>query len=168
MKLLLTGATGFVGGALQQRIVADDRYDLTVAVRRVADLPGAVQIGNIDAQTDWTVALQGVDVVIHSAARAHILVENSANPLIEFRKINVDGTVALAQQALAAGVKRFVFISSIGVNGVSTGAQPFTESNTPAPHTAYAISKLEAEVALQELCAGSTMQLVVIRPPLVY
>lgn len=171
IKILLTGATGFVGSAIQQRIIADQQYDLTIAARRIIDILGtmrAVQIDNLTADTNWTEALLNVDVVIHCAARAHVLVESAADPLIEFRKINVDGALALAQQALAAGVKRFVFISSIGVNGASTQIEPFTEMTAPAPHVPYAVSKLEAEVALQELCADSSMELVIIRPPLVY
>ena len=170
-KVLLTGATGFVGRALQQRILIDDQYDLTIAVRSIVDAPSSVrvvQVTDLTADTDWSEAVQGVDVVIHCAARAHVLVESSDDPLIEFRKTNVGGALALAQQSLAAGVKRFVFISSIGVNGASTQVEPFTEKSVPAPHAPYAVSKLEAEVALQELCAGTSMQLVIIRPPLVY
>ncbi|WP_414730208.1 NAD-dependent epimerase/dehydratase family protein [Zhongshania aliphaticivorans] len=169
--LLLTGATGFVGREIQQRILTDDEYDLTVAVRRPVDVSvsvRAIQIANITGDTDWNDALKGVDVVIHSAARAHVLVESIADPLIEFRKTNVDGALALARQSLVAGVKRFIFISSIGVNGANTAAQPFREHDVPAPHAPYAVSKLEAEIALQELCSGSTMELVIIRPPLVY
>jgi len=170
-NLLLTGATGFVGRALQQRILADEQYVLTVAVRRAIAVPSdarAVYVADLSAETDWSEALQEIDVVIHSAARAHVLVESTADPLIEFRKTNVDGTLALAEQALAAGVQRFVFISSIGVNGANTAEQPFREHDVPAPHAPYAVSKLEAEIALQELCSGSTMELVIIRPPLVY
>jgi nucleoside-diphosphate-sugar epimerase len=170
-RVLLTGATGFVGRAVQQRIVADAYYDLTVAVRCMVAVPStvrAVQVADLTAHTDWSEALQDVDVVIHCAARAHVLVEDAVDPLIEFRKTNVDGALVLAQQALAAGVKRFVFISSIGVNGASTELAPFTENSFPAPHAPYAVSKLEAELALQKLCAESAMELVSIRPPLVY
>lgn len=170
-RILLTGATGFVGSAVLQRIVADQHCDLTIAVRKsiaVADAVRVVQVADLTAQTDWSEALQGVNVVIHAAARAHVLVENAADPLIEFRKTNVEGALALAQQALAAGVKRFVFISSIGVNGAGTGMHPFSEISEPAPHAPYAVSKLEAEIALQKLCANSAMELVIIRPPLVY
>lgn len=171
MKILLTGATGFVGGALKQRILTDEQYALTIAVRRAVDIPScvrSVQVADINAETDWTDALRGLDVVIHCAARAHVLFESAADPLVEFRKTNVDGALTLAQQALAAGVKRFVFISSIGVNAGSTHAHPFTENDALSPHAPYAVSKLEAEIALQELCAGSAMELVIIRPPLVY
>ena len=170
-RVLLTGATGFVGSAVQQRIVTDEQYGLTIAVRRSVPAENTVrvvQVPELTAQTDWRDALQGVDVVIHCAARAHVLVEDVADPLVEFRKTNVDGTLALAQQALAAGVQRFVFISSIGVNGASTQGQAFTEKSVPAPHAPYAVSKHEAEIALQELCADSAMELVIIRPPLVY
>lgn len=170
-RVLLTGATGFVGSALQQRILADDQYDLTIAVRRVVEQPSIVQavhVADLTADTDWSDALQGVDVVIHSAARAHVLVEHASDPLFEFRKANVEGALAIAQQALSAGVKRFVFISSIGVNGAATTDKPFTESDVPAPHAPYALSKLEAELALKTLCENREMELVTIRPPLVY
>ncbi|NLD01518.1 MAG: NAD-dependent epimerase/dehydratase family protein [Gammaproteobacteria bacterium] len=170
-KILLTGATGFVGSALQQRIVTDQHCDLTIAVRRLLAVPDtirAVQVADLTAETDWSDALQGIDVVIHAAARAHVLVENVVDPLIEFRKTNVEGALTLAHQALTAGVKRFVFISSIGVNGAGTELQPFTELDASAPHAPYAVSKLEAEVALKELCAGTTMELVIVRPSLVY
>ncbi len=169
--VLLTGATGFIGSALLQRIISDGLHNLTIAVRRAIDVPAAVRVvpvADLTANTDWTDALQRVDVVIHTAARAHVVVESATQPLVDFRKINVQGALALAQQALEAGVKRFVFISSIGVNGASTGTRPFTENDQPLPHAPYAVSKFEAEVALQALCAGSTMQLVIIRPPLVY
>lgn len=170
-RILLTGSTGFIGGALQQRILSDGEKNLTVTVRRAVKHPSivrSIQVNDLTAETNWSEALQGVDIVIHTAARAHVLVESVADPLLEFRKINVEGALALAQQAHTAGVKRFIFISSIGVNGASTKLKPFTESDTPSPHAPYAVSKLEAEIALQELCEGSSMELVIIRPTLVY
>ena len=105
---------------------------------------------------------------MHCAARAHIMRDEALDPLAEYRRVNVDGTLALARQAAAAGVKRFVFISSIGVNGGQTFGKPFTEEDTPQPEEPYALSKWEAEQALQTLAADSDMELVVIRPPLVY
>ena len=132
-RVLLTGATGFVGRAMQQRIVADGQYDLTIAVRRAvpaANTVRVVQVPELTAQTDWSAALQGVDVVVQSAARVHVMNETSADPLAEFRKVNVDGTLALARQAVAAGVQRFVFVSSIKVNGEGTElGRPYTARN---------------------------------------
>jgi nucleoside-diphosphate-sugar epimerase len=109
-----------------------------------------------------------VDVVVHLAARAHVLQEGVADPLAEFRRVNVDGALSLARQSIANGVKRFIFISSIGVNGGFTSGQAFTENSPEAPHADYAQSKQEAERALKTLAEGSGMELVVIRPPLVY
>ena len=122
-RVLLTGATGFVGHALQQRIIADEQYDLTIAVRRVVEVFSTVrvvQVADLTAETDWTEALDGVTVVIHLAARVHVMDDTSANPLTEFRKVNVCGTSCLARQAVMAGVKRFIFVSSIKVNGEGT------------------------------------------------
>ena len=171
-SVLLTGATGFVGSAVQQRIVADAYYDLTVAVRRVVAVPStvrAVQVADLTAHTDWSEALQGVDVVIHSAARVHVMDDTSADPLAEFRKVNVDGTLRLAQQAVAAGVKRFVFVSSIKVNGEHTelGA-PYTADTQPNPVDPYGISKYEAEQGLFALAHATGLEVVIVRPVLVY
>lgn len=171
-RVLLTGATGFVGSAVQQRIVADAYYDLTVAVRRVVAVPStvrAVQVADLTAHTDWSEALQAVDVVIHSAARVHVMDDTSADPLAEFRKVNVDGTLRLAQQAVAAGVKRFVFVSSIKVNGEHTelGA-PYTADTQPNPVDPYGISKYEAEQGLLALAHATGLEVVIVRPVLVY
>jgi len=106
-------------------------------------------------------------VVIHAAARAHIMKEDLADPVVEYRQVNVDGTVNLARQAAEAGVRRFIFISSIGVNG-NINIKPFTEDDTPKPADPYAQSKLEAEQGLWEIQHETGMELVVIRPPLVY
>lgn len=129
-KLLLTGATGFVGSALMQRIFSDNKYLLRIAARKscvvAPESAQIVQVSDLTNATDWTDALQGVDVVIHSAARVHVMNEGSSDPLEEYRKVNVEGTRALVQQAAQAGVKRFVFVSSIKVNGESTtGRQPY-------------------------------------------
>lgn len=109
-----------------------------------------------------------LDVIIHLAGRAHILNDQLVDPLTEFRKVNVDGSLRLAQQALEKKVKRFIFMSSIGVNGSMTLGKPFTEDDQPQPHADYALSKLEAEQELKQLFAGSETELVIIRPPLVY
>ena len=117
-RILLTGATGFVGSAVQQQIIAGAHYELTVVARRIVAVPDAVravQIADFTAQTDWGEALQDVDIVIHSAARVHVMNETAIDPLVAFRKVNVEGTLALARQAAEAGVQRFVFVSSIKV-----------------------------------------------------
>lgn len=169
-RVLLTGATGFVGRAVQQRLLTDGQYDLTVAVRRASNTPSAVrtaQVAGLMAETDWTEALQGVDLVVHAAARAHVMRDEEVDPLAEYRKVNVDGTVRLARQAAAVGVKRFVFISSIGVNG-NTNKKPFTADDEPRPAEWYAQSKWEAEQGLWEIAKEAGLEIVIIRPPLVY
>lgn len=169
---MLTGATGFVGGAVAKKLVMEDRYALTVVSRRATDLKGYDKVHvvpNIDSSTDWAGALGCCDVVVHSAARVHVMNEDAGDPLNAFREVNVGGTLAFARQAVAAGVKRFIFISSIKVNGESSPAhQPFKADDLPAPEDAYGISKMEAESALLELAAHSKMEVVIIRPPLVY
>lgn len=162
--LLITGASGFIGSALSNFCLAK-KIDFRSVTRSVTK--NSVAIGDINAVTDWSEALTEVRVVIHAAARAHILNDDALDPLAEFRKVNVSGTLNLARQALVAGVRRFIFISSIGVNGNST-INPFSENSEARPVEPYAISKLEAEIGLQELVAGSEMELVIIRPPLVY
>jgi nucleoside-diphosphate-sugar epimerase len=171
-KVLVTGASGFVGRALcaelrQRGFVARAAVRNSAAVSRArAD---TVIVGDIDGQTDWALALAGVDSVVHTAARVHVMRDTAADPLVEFRRVNVLGTLNLAKQAAAAGVRRFVFISSIGVNGWQTQSnRPFCESDAVAPHNAYALSKLEAEQGLYALAASTGMQVVVIRPPLIY
>lgn len=169
--LLLTGGTGFVGQALIHRLLKDGHYSLVAAIRRQsAEFSSgvlSVQIGDISVNTDWSAGLVGVKVVIHAAARAHVLNDVAEDPLAEFRRVNVNGTLALAQQAVQAGVKRFIFISSIGVNG-NQGSRPFTVDDLPNPAEPYAVSKYEAELALRQLSSETGMELVIIRPPLVY
>jgi UDP-glucose 4-epimerase len=122
----------------------------------------------LGAATDWQAAWQiGVDAVVHCAARVHQLDDRSADPLQAFREVNRDGTLSLARQAAAAGVRRFVFVSTIGVNGASTRETPFTADATPDPHSPYAVSKWEAEQGLRELSARSGMMVAIVRPPMV-
>jgi nucleoside-diphosphate-sugar epimerase len=172
--ILITGSTGFIGKALLQRLLVDDKLRrLVVAVRRGGQqwpeqvLP--IVTGDLNLFTDWSIALKGVDIVVHSAARVHVIKDTEAAPLAAFRQVNVDGTLNLARHAAAAGIKRFVFISSIKVNGETTQpGQPFTEADTPKPIDAYGQSKHEAEEGLRQISADTGMELVIIRPPLVY
>jgi nucleoside-diphosphate-sugar epimerase len=145
--------------------------NLTAAVRRRVDQIDAnmVEVQGLDAITDWSAALIDQQVVIHAAARAHIMEDEVADALTEYRRVNVDGTLNLARQAAAAGVKRFIFISSIKVNGERTPlGKPFFAEDTPSPEGAYSISKWEAEQGLQHLATETEMEVVIIRPPLVY
>ncbi|NOU15782.1 MAG: SDR family oxidoreductase [Methylococcaceae bacterium] len=170
MKILVTGANGFIGQALCSFLQQQD-HQARASLRTPNELHACVDqviVDDITADTSWHEALEGMDAIVHLAARAHVLNETQVDPLTEFRKTNVDGTLNLAHQALLAGVKRFVFVSSIGVLGAETHAHPFSESSVPKPQADYAISKLEAELALQQLVEGSAMELVIIRPPLVY
>ncbi len=170
LRVLVTGAGGFVGRALVERLARERDYEVVAAVRkRVPPVSGIelVRIDDIDKDTDWSTALEGVSIIVHAAGRAHVLADEAADPLTEFRRVNVDGTVNLARSAAAAGVCRFVFISSIGVNGSAT-ERPFTEYDTPAPSEPYAVSKYEAEQSLHELGRATGMEIVIIRPPLVY
>ena len=166
MKLLITGATGFVGTALTERV--SSVYD-TIALVRTQNHVLSANIQQLVAANIFAADLpNNIDVIIHLAGRAHILNEQTTDPLSEFRKVNVEGTLQLARQALDKKVKRFIFMSSIGVNGSVTLQQPFAEDAIPQPHADYAVSKLEAEHELKKLFAGSDTELVIIRPPLVY
>ncbi len=164
---LITGATGFVGQAL---VTALGDRPLKRALRRARAEPLStdVIVGDIGPGTDWRDALKGVDRVVHLAARTHVLDEQDADPLMRYREINVLGTSRLAEQAAAAGVRRFIFLSSIKVNGEATADHPFTENDVPDPIDAYGISKCEAEVSLRAIAAKTGMETVILRPPLVY
>jgi nucleoside-diphosphate-sugar epimerase len=173
-KVLVTGANGFVGKAVctdltarGMRVVAAVRNESATIEIPTGPAREIVSVGNIDAGTDWTNALSGCSSVIHLAARAHVLNDTIADPSVAFRSTNVGGSLQLARSAARAGVRRFVFVSSIGVNG-NVNARPFTESDAPAPAEAYAVSKLEAEQVLLEETKGNGMELVIVRPPLVY
>lgn len=171
--LLLTGATGFVGAALIERLARIGDGRIRACTRdATAKFPGAVEtfvIDGLSKQTCWDHAFDKVNVVVHAAARVHVMNETAADPLQEFRRVNVEGTLHLARCAALAGVSRFVFISSIKVNGEATQpGQVFSESDIPAPSDPYGISKLEAEQGLFALSRETGMEVVVIRPPLVY
>lgn len=172
-KIVVTGAAGFVGSAIVREL--QQRAGLSVlglvrtlpAVTDTTELP-LVAVGDL-AEADLSTHLQDTEVVIHAAARAHIMQDSAADPLNEYRRANVTTTMNLARQAAAAGVKRFVFISSVKVNGeATTGRTAYTEQQTAMPEDDYAMSKFEAEQALRDHCAAHGMEFVVIRPPLVY
>lgn len=169
MKIMLTGASGFIGRRLATALQSKPDVNLTSAVRRVVELPAEhiVAVQGLDTNTDWSTALIHQQVVIHAAARAHIMKDEAADPWSEFYRANVGGTLNLARQAAAAGVQRFIFISSIGVNG-DINTQPFTDDDIPNPAGLYAQSKWEAEQGLREIQRETSMELVTIRPPLVY
>lgn len=208
MLILITGANGFIGQALCKKILADG-YQVRGAVRSAAQmtaLPSGVEgamVGNIGSETDWYDALSGIDGIVHLAARVHVMRDSAADPLAEFRKVNTAGTLNLAQQAVAAGVKRFVFISTVKVNGERTGnksrdqesgvrgqeknryqvsgrrgqetgdrrsvlKQSFSEKDVPDPQDPYAVSKWEAEQGLMAIAEETGLEVVILRPPLVY
>jgi nucleoside-diphosphate-sugar epimerase len=169
-RVLITGASGFVGRALCSEVLASG-----VAVRGVTRAPCNLPLGvdnvvvsSIDGSTDWLDVLADCEVVVHLAARVHMIQEATADPLVEFRRVNVQGTLNLAWHAAKKGVRRFVFVSSIGVNGAETFDEPFSVQDVAAPHSPYAVSKYEAELGLEALAAETCMEVVIIRPPLVY
>ena len=165
---LITGANGFVGREVSSVLVRRG-FLLKGAVRASCELTEGVVVGDIDGNTNWSDALRNVDIVIHLAARVHVMRENAGNPLEEFRKVNVAGTENLARAASASGVKRLVYVSSIGVNGFQTTLdRPYSEADKPNPHNAYAISKWEAEQSLSRVSEETGLEVVIVRPPLVY
>lgn len=171
MTTLVTGANGFVGSALCARLRRDG-VSVRGAVRALNSKPDGAEafaIGSLSAETNWTKALKNVEQVVHLAARVHVMNDKSSDPLAEFRRVNVEGTAALARQAAIAGVRRFVFLSSVKVNGEFTEAgHLFTADDAPAPEDSYAVSKYEAEQLLRQIAGETGMEVVIIRPPLVY
>lgn len=175
MHVILTGATGFIGSAFlvaaqQRSMKIRSVFRSNEQAKRFGDAKNsAVAVPGIEADTDWSEALVDVDVVVHCAARVHVMNDSISDPLAEFCKVNVAGTLNLAKQAALAGVKRFVFLSSIKVNGEETQpGGPYSAHDVPAPEDAYGISKAEAEAGLRLLSLETGMEVVIIRPPLVY
>jgi nucleoside-diphosphate-sugar epimerase len=167
-RVLVTGANGFIGRALCEALAARG-LAVRAAVRTPVALPGEVRtVGEIGPDTDWRRVLAHVDAVLHLAARVHVLGNTAADPLAEYRAVNVAGTARLAQECAAARVPRLVFVSSIKVNGERSGAIPFTEADPPAPEDAYGVSKHEAEEELRSIAAATGLEAVVVRPCLVY
>lgn len=168
-NFLVTGANGFVGKVLCSELRANG---LTVrAAVRTGNFSDSdvVRVGALDEQTDWTSALLDIEVVIHLAARVHVMTDKASNPLAEFRRVNVAGTENLARQAACGGVKRLVYVSSIKVNGEATdGVRKFSELDVPDPQDPYGVSKYEAEQALQGVAVETGLEVVIVRPPLVY
>jgi nucleoside-diphosphate-sugar epimerase len=167
--VLITGANGFVGRHLVARL-AGRNMPVRRAVRRPAD-EGADRdtfvVGDIDGGTEWLAPLDGVHTVVHLAGLAHVDSRQLPDPLAAYRRVNTAGTLALANAAVAAGVRRFIFVSTVKVNGEDSGARPFSPQDEPAPADPYGISKLEAEQGLRTV-AGASMQVAILRPPLVY
>lgn len=175
MHVILTGATGFIGSAFlvaaqQRSMKIRSVFRSNEQAKRFGDAKNsAVVVPGIEADTDWSEALVDVDVVVHCAARAHVMNDSISDPLAEFCKVNVAGTLNLAKQAARAGAKRFVFLSSIKVNGEETQlGGPYSAHDVPAPEDAYGISKAEAEAGLRLLSLETGLEVVIIRPPLVY
>jgi len=169
--VLVTGAKGFVGLPLSTALV-DLGYQVRGTVRdafQANDSQETLAVGDINGDTVWTEALVDVSVVIHLAARVHVMNETVVDALSAYRKVNVEGTLNLAKQAVQAGVKRFIFISSIKVNGEGTVlGHPYNEEQTLTPLDAYGLSKYEAELALQQIAKDTGLQVVIIRPTLIY
>ncbi len=173
MLTLVTGPSGFVGTGLIQHLLRDPAQQVVAACRtppaRHLERVNAIQVGDLAAHTDWRAALAGVDTVVHLAARVHVMHDTADEPLAAFRRVNVEGSLRLGSQAAAAGVRRFVYVSSIKVNGEATlSGRPFRADDESRPHDPYGVSKHEAELGLRQLAAATGMELVVVRPPLVY
>ena len=167
-NILITGSSGFLGQAFCKELNSRGRY-CTPAVRHInsSSPSNAVEVGDINGSTDYSIILNDIDTVVHIAAIAHKTKGDISGSMIALKQVNTEGSVNLARQAAAAGVRRFIFISSVGVNGINS-SQPFTEGDTVSPHDLYSQSKLDAEVDIREIATESAMELVIIRPPLIY
>ncbi|MYL82542.1 NAD-dependent epimerase/dehydratase family protein [Desulfovibrio aerotolerans] len=169
-RVFISGASGFIGRACCARLVQSG-FGVRAGLRKYCQLAEGVEpaiVGDLSGATQFSDALRGVDVIVHLASRVHMLRDTARDKLQAFRLVNVEGTLTLARQAALAGVKRFVFISSIGVNGTQTFASPFGPDDAPRPNSPYARSKFEAETGLRKIADQSSLEVVIIRPPLVY
>jgi UDP-glucose 4-epimerase len=169
--ILLTGSTGFVGSVLLESLISQSNVKIKVVTRHAVESEGVhfLKVDEINANTNYSTIILGVETVIHCAARVHVMEDTTVDPLFEFRAINTEGTLNLARQAAAAGIKRFIFLSSIKVNGESTSKRaPFTSLDRRLPEDPYGISKSEAEEQLLALGQETGMEVVIIRSPLVY
>ncbi len=166
--ILVTGATGFIGSSLVNKLVPE--HQVKAVVRKDLSMPNVDVVSeDLNPATNWSKYLGNVSSIIHLAARVHIMHDTAVDPLSEFRKVNVEGTLNLARQASESRVRRFIFLSSIKVNGESTSInQPFSEKDEPKPEDPYALSKHKAEQGLLEIADQTGMEVVIIRPPLVY
>ena len=168
-KILVTGATGFLGKLLVERL-RSEHFDVSSVYRgKKDDTVNSVYVQGIDSKTDWQGKLDGIHCVIHCAARVHVMNDTASDPLEAFREVNVHGTISLAKAASDAGVKRFIFVSTIKVNGENTSnTSLFHSTDAPKPEDPYGVSKSEAETQLIELGRERSLEVVIIRPPLVY
>ena len=169
-RVLVTGSNGFVGNALCNELRAND-FGVLGSIRDESKAICGQEnlvVNTLNANTDWRFALEGRDTVVHLAGRAHVLNDTAENKLDSFRLTNTAASLNLAEQAADCGVSRFIFLSSIGVNGAVTSGVPFKSDDVPLPHTPYAISKLEAEIGLQLIAKRTNMEVVIIRSPAVY
>ncbi|MDP1683929.1 NAD-dependent epimerase/dehydratase family protein [Hydrogenophaga sp.] len=164
MRVLVTGANGFVGQTMVRHLEAQGHY--VIPATRCPSV-GSLAVGEIDGNTDWSVALKGCQAVVHLAARVHVMDDKDADPLSAFRQVNVEGTVNLAVQAQAADVKRLIFVSSVKIHSEECDT-PFDELMTPSPSDAYGMSKWEAEQGLARIAASGDLEYVILRPPLIY